>query len=321
MSDVNEEDLDAIENEPDPADESADEEASGDTGEESSGDTGEESSGDKGEDKDKEEPATNWRDAIKDEKLRKQAERYNTPEDAVKNILNLRQQLSKSITKPGKDSDEVEVASFRKQMGIPETPDGYHFPPPASEEENTEEFQASQEKWKGLLHENNVPKDAAESIVKAYREDVENMAKAEKKADDDYAKAGEDALREEWGGDFDKNKQFANSAAETLFGEDFEEVRALTDKSGRFILDNPVFVKGLSQIGREMGEGNLGQSTLNENQRDSLQEQADQYRAKAKEANRQGRTAEAQKWDAKEREVLGKLSGTQGLVGSEGRTF
>jgi hypothetical protein len=135
MSDVNEEDLDAIENEPDPADESADEEASGDTGEESSGDTGEESSGDKGEDKDKdkEEPAANWRDAIKDEKLRKQAERYNTPEDAVKNILNLRQQLSKSITKPGKDSDEVEVASFRKQMGIPETPDGYHFPPPASE--------------------------------------------------------------------------------------------------------------------------------------------------------------------------------------------
>jgi hypothetical protein len=146
------------------------------------------------------------------------------------------------------------------------------------------------------------------------------MAKAEKKADDDYAKAGTEALQEEWGADYDKNIAFSNSAAKQIFGDDFEEMRTLTTKSGRFVLDDPMFIKGFAQIGREMGEGNLGPSSLSENQRESLQEQADSYRAKAREANANGKTAEAQKWDQKEREVLGKISGTQGLVGSEGRT-
>ena len=75
----------------------------------------------------------------------------------------------------------------------------------------------------------------------------------------------------------------------------------------------------LGTAGREMEEGGFSGEHMSESQRETLDEQAEEYRAKAKAAQAAGKTAEAKKWDAKELAVLGKIHGTAPVVGSEGR--
>ena len=136
---------------------------------------------------------------------------------------------------------------------------------------------------------------------------------------DKFSADSDAALRTEWGVDYDKNKAFANKAVEVMFGETFESMKQLEDKSGKFVLDNPAFIKAFSTIGREMGEGNLGETILTDTQLEDLNALADEYRNKRNEAKDAGKEAEAIRWDEKEREILGKIHGTQGIIGQGGR--
>ena len=68
---------------------------------------------------------TDWRAGIADERLRRYADTYASPADLAKAALDLRQKLSNAVTVPGKGASEEEHATFRKRLGIPDTPDGY----------------------------------------------------------------------------------------------------------------------------------------------------------------------------------------------------
>lgn len=264
------------------------------------------------------EPDVSWRDSIKDENARKQADRFNTVEDLAKANYTLRQKISKNLVIPGEDADDVEVAHFREQLGVPKTARDYEFP--AFEEGgDTPEAVASQDKWKGIFHDNNVPKEVAKNIIEAYRKDAEAQAEQQVKDDKDYAEAGDQALRDKWGKEYDTNRALANRAVDQLFGESLEDVRQIQGEDGKFILDHPAFVEVFATVAREMSEGSLGENFLSDTQKEGFQAQADDFRVKAKEAQAAGNATEANRWSEKEREALGKLSGTAPLVGMEGR--
>jgi len=308
---MTEEELDAIDN---PDDKTGDQDADDKTGDQDADDkTGDQDADDK-----TGEPDLTWRDSIKDENARKQADRFNTVEDLAKANYTLRQKVSKNLVIPGEDADDVEVAHFRQQLGVPKEAKDYEFPA-FQKGEDTPEAVASQDKWRGIFHENNVPKDVAKNIIEAYRKDAEAQVEQEIKDDKAYAEAGEQALRDKWGKEYDANDTLANNAVRELFGESLKDVRQIQDADGKFILDHPAFKEVFATVGREMSEGGLGENFLTDDQKLGYQEQADGFREKAKAAQREGNAAEANRWSEKEREALGKLSGTAPVVGSEGR--
>jgi hypothetical protein len=72
-----------------------------------------------------------WRTALAagDEKKAKALQRYASPENFAKAAFEARDKITRGITaaEPPEDATEVELKEWRKQAGVPETPDGYQI--------------------------------------------------------------------------------------------------------------------------------------------------------------------------------------------------
>ena len=250
--------------------------------------------------------AEDWRAVFKDEAVRKEAEKSTDPDHFGKRVLDLRKQLSGAIVKPGKDATEEQVAAYRKAMEVPDSADGYEFP--SVEGENAEAMQAEHKAWAEAFHNLDIPAPAAKQLVNMATQIREQTAIAEVEADKAFAAESEAALRDAWKGDFDKNVKIANRAGEKVFGDDFDMARTIQMKDGRFLMDHPVMMKMLAEIGLEMGEGSLG--VVPEGERDTLEEQAQEFRKKADEAQAEGNRKKANEYSEKEREIYARLNKT-----------
>ena len=260
-----------------------------------------------------EEDISTWRDLIQDEKLAKHAERFTDLDALVKANIASRKQLSKAVVPPGADADDSAWESYREAIGVPKDVDGYDFPLPEGVE-RTDQMMDGEDKWSNIFLDNNVPKSTADALVAEFRNELGQMQQAKIDADAEFTQQSEESLKQEWGDDYEKNLIFAARASEKAFGESFEDARFLETTDGKFLLDHPLMVKMFAKLGREMGEGSLG-SVATAGERDSLNEQAQSFRAKRNEAMSKGLTAEAKRWDAKELAVLEKLHGTDPIVG------
>lgn len=261
---------------------------------------------------------TEWRGSIEDPSLRKIADRFLTVGDMAKAVSDLRKRESTSIRLPGKDAGEDEVAAYRKALGVPDKVEGYELSVPEDREPTDADkaFQASAAK---VFHENNVSADTARALNAWWNELVAETEAAQVDADKQYADETEAALRREWPGkEFERNKAYANAAAKRMFGDDLDDVRELTTKDGRLVLDHPVLIRALAGIGREMSEGGLG--PMGEGDRDDVQSQIDELQEKIDKAQSRNDRAAAQKFYLQQQEIYEKLYGRQPIVGSAGRT-
>jgi len=75
-------------------------------------------------------PTVNWRKAIRDDGLRKHADRFASLDDLIQGNINLRKRLSSGAVVPGDDASEAERAEFRRRIGVPERSPGYAVTPP-----------------------------------------------------------------------------------------------------------------------------------------------------------------------------------------------
>ena len=293
------------------------EETAEETTEETTEDTTEETTEDTSEETTDEDLSTSWRDDIQDEDLRKHAERFTTPEALVKANLDYRKKEGKSVARLSEESTEKEVENYREAVGVPTDVDGYEFPIPEGQE-RTEEIYDREDVWANLFLNNNVPKEAADAIFQQYKEEMEGMQNSVSERDAKFAEEGRASLKAEWKDDYDKNMIFAARASENLFGEDYEYARYMEDRAGNYVLDNPLMARMFASLGRQMGEGSLG-GVVTDGERETLMTKANDFRQKARDAHNAGNTAEANKMSAKELEVLTVLSGSDPVVGAEGR--
>jgi hypothetical protein len=107
------------------------------------------------------------------------------------------------VVLPKDDKDVEGMKAFRTKLGVPESPDKYEIPVP---ENDSGEFLKVAAGW---FHELGIPKAAAQGLAGKWNE---YWAKAA--ADiDAQLQAGSaqelDALKMEWGGEFDKKSAFA----------------------------------------------------------------------------------------------------------------
>lgn len=212
-----------------------------------------------------------WRDAIPAEH-RKMADRFASPADAVKSAFDLRQTLSRSITKPKPDADQAEWDEFYTKLGRPESPDGYHIDRPDNlpAELAPDELGEMREKdFLGAMHAVGATPDVVQAAIDwYYNEAADTHAEQTKEIGATVAEAA-DGLRREWGSDFDKNSELARRAYNTFGDNDFQKIA-----SDYQLENNAAFIRAFARIGRQLGEDDMINGSTDKNANADLEIEA-----------------------------------------------
>ena len=249
-----------------------------------------------------------FRDFVTDDKYKKQAERFEDMDSVFRSMEDLRKKVSTSVVIPGKDAADEDIAAYRKQIGVPESVDGYSFPQPPEGVELTEEQANSQKEWAQMFHDNNVPKDLADSLIAKYNADVQAGMDAINKADEVNAAQQEKALRDKWGADYEENKAIATRAFNDLAskaGVDLEVLNQMETKDGKLLMDRAEMIQLFAGLGREMKESGL--ATMSDSERDNAQDQLESIRKQITEAQSNRDTKKANSLYQKEQELLERM--------------
>lgn len=188
-----------------------------------------------------------------DDKLLKQLERYKSTEAISKAFREARQVASqgKQPLRLGEKATEEEIKAFRDAVGIPDDPAQY----PA---DFREDFKASDadksvlSEFKQAMHAANVDPQAAKAALSWYQD----FATAQQQELDGnlakIARETQQALRTEWGGEYDGNIGAAKELMTSHLGEDgFNRMMGMRLMDGSRLQDDPAFVKMMAQIGTD----------------------------------------------------------------------
>lgn len=205
-----------------------------------------------------------WREAIAggDEKRLAALKRFATPEAMAKSYFALQQKLSSGEYKkaPGEDASPEELAAWRQEQGIPETPDKYELPP-VERYEWSDADKAAAAPLLERLHGKNVPQAAVNEMMGWYAEAQAKHAERIAEIDGSDKQTVEEHMRSAWGDDFKPNTK--------LLGRLFKDADvippALRDAlvsartpDGRRISNMPETIDFLASIARDRyGDGGM----------------------------------------------------------------
>lgn len=165
----------------------------------------------------KAETTDDWRTSLagEDSKMLGFLGRYTSPKAFVESAKKDREAARNALKPLGDDPSEDDLAAYRKTFGVPDKPEGYLEKLPeglvVGEDDRpiVDEFLTS-------MHAKNAPGEVTAAAIDTYYKIVEKQ-EAEIATRLAAAKsAAEDALREEWGGDYRRNVNITQSFLETL---------------------------------------------------------------------------------------------------------
>jgi len=250
-----------------------------------------------------------WRDAISDTKVRAFAERMTGPAEAVKMAFDLRRKLSRAVVPPGADADEKEVRAFHRKLGVPDSVEGYAYARPEMPDHlhPGEDGTARETAFLARALELGITKDQAHGILDwHYRTAADEHGRLAKRLGDGQAQS-EAELRREWGADYEANLAAAHRAAAEFGGQDMLDFLDNIAVDGVRLADHPRLVRAFAEAGRRLGEdsvflpGGDGGATLEDRVKD--------LRNRKQEALSRGDRDAAQRLDAEERGLWGRIAG------------
>jgi hypothetical protein len=263
-----------------------------------------------------EEGETTWRSAIEDEKVRKLADRFNTPGDMAKAYAELNTEFSQRIKVPGADATEEDLSKFRKLLGVPESVDNYDLTRPEHIDEETfasEPFQNMLQGVVGRMHDAGATQAQVDAAIGTYFELEAAQQAATQQNDQQFSKDAEAGLRSEWGEDYDANLSFAKQALSKFeFGEQLKQTEL---SNGMLLGSNPDFLRVMANYGRITGEGSLQLGLRGTEAGASLQKQYDTLTDDIHNAMALGNTEKAKRLDAERRDISESLFGTGPVPG------
>jgi hypothetical protein len=133
---------------------------------------------------------------------------WKNPADVLTSAINLEKLIGadkagRTVVLPKDDKDAEGIKAFRAKLGVPEKPEEYELP---LAEGDKGEFAKTVAGW---FHAQGVPKSAAQAIAKQWNEHIGGIVKAEQDAAKIESEKQLGTLKGEWGGDFEKNSEFA----------------------------------------------------------------------------------------------------------------
>ena len=172
-------------------------------------------------------------------------------------ITDLNTRLENSIPRLADDSDDAAKAAYRKALGVPDSADGYEFTK-ADGVEHDEKMLG----WaKDVFHQAGLSAEQANSVSQAWDKFMPEMGQAMADAEEADRLAGvetaETALKEEWKGDFDKNKELTKRGYDAFekAAPGFKDLLDSVDvKDGLKLGNDPRMLKVFFAIGKAIGD-------------------------------------------------------------------
>lgn len=173
--------------------------------------------------------------------------KYKTVGDLVKGLHNANQVIGrKGVILPTEKSTPEEVATYRKAMGVPESPDGYaeSVKPEASETAQWNDEIAKS--YFEVAHKHNIPPAALKELAHLNLKQREFEAEAAINQVMENKQQGLMHLRQTWGANFDRNLGIAQRAAQ-----------ATGVNANSYGWRDPEVVKGFVRLASMMGEDKI----------------------------------------------------------------
>lgn len=196
-----------------------------------------------------------WRQryAGEDEKKLKQLERYASPQAALDALFaaqaKIRSGELKTALKP--DATPEEVAQWRSDNGIPESPDKYEVKLPdglvASDEDK-----AVIDGFLKSAHEANMHPDQVNKALAWYMDQQEKLADQRAQADAQIRQQTEDVLREEFGPDYRRNIKAVDELLSGAPGELKDRLLGARLSDGTPLGNDPDAIRWLVGLAREL---------------------------------------------------------------------
>lgn len=202
---------------------------------------------------------TNWRElATKgmDEKDSakeiKRLERFGSPNDIYKAYREAEKKLSSGDYKTGlpKDATDEQLATWRKENGVPDKPEGYDLKIDGvvvGDQDKPYVDSFLQE-----MHAKNATPEMVQTALKAYYNNINRMNQQLLESDSDYRNESEETLRKEWGGEFKANINHTLGTLDTYGRESRDMLLESRLPNGRLVGDDPAMLKMLSQMSRDI---------------------------------------------------------------------
>lgn len=196
-----------------------------------------------------------WRTklAANDPKELARLERFGSPADVYKAYRALEQKMSSGLLKEPlpKDATPEQLTQFRKDNGIPETPDKYDLTLPGGLIIGEQDKPLVNEFLKEM-HTANASPEHVKSALAAYYKIVQNQKVQVAEQDSGFRSESESALRSEWGGDFKKNVGMVSTLLETAPPGVKDKILGGRTAEGKLIGDDPAVLKFLAGVSREI---------------------------------------------------------------------
>lgn len=200
-----------------------------------------------------------WRDKMAggDEKLRKRLDRFQSPVDIQKSWAAAEQKISSGEFKAPlpDDATEDQVAAFRKENGIPDKPEAYldNLPDGLVIGEADKDLVGS---FLERAHGKNADPGVVADMIDWYYGQQEGLIAQGAEADKERARAGEDALRAEWGSEYRGNlNAMENFLAQAPADDEGNTMRDLLLSGrlsdGTMVKDSPLAVKWLTSLAND----------------------------------------------------------------------
>lgn len=179
--------------------------------------------------------------------------RFNSPADLAKSYREAQRRLSAGEVKkalPDNPSPE-ELAAWRKENGLPETPDAY-TPELPNGVVLGEADKPLVDSFKEIAHKANMTPAQFNEALRWYYGEIDAMTAKQQDSDREFRTQSEDTLRAEFGPEFRANLNAVNNTLSLYFGDSANDILSARTASGRMLGDDPLFIKSMALLAREL---------------------------------------------------------------------
>lgn len=144
---------------------------------------------------------------------------WKSPADVITSAINLEKLIGadkagRTVILPKDEKDADGIKAFRAKLGVPEKPEDYKLPFPEGDDGA---FAKTASQW---FHEAGVPREAAAKIATAWNGFFQDMLKRDADAATAESESQLTKLKGEWGGEFEKNSEYARRFLRTAGWDD-----------------------------------------------------------------------------------------------------
>lgn len=189
------------------------------------------------------------------EKALARLKRFAAPENVVRSLFEADNKIRSGQYKRTLASDATaeEIAAYRKEMGIPETADGYELAIEGREFSDADKAVLGH--FRSVFHEMNLPADTAKGIFGKYFEYETQAAAAKREHAREATINNRAAMKAEFGADYNRNLGLAKSYLDNVVGEEGRDALAsMKLADGTSLGDHPAFVKMIVQAALNSGD-------------------------------------------------------------------